>query len=106
MDMNKVGKRIQETRQRKGITQFELSQKLGMTPKYISNIECGEKNPRLETFVTIANTLQIDANTLLADVLDTSDEIRCSALWEKLLSFSPEKRRKVLRIIELIADEV
>ena len=105
MDMNKVGKQIQEMRQQKGMTQLELAQKLAMTPKYISNIECGGKKPTLETFVAIANALQIDANTLLADVLDTSDEIKCSTLWEKLLTFPPEKRQKLLRIIELIAEE-
>lgn len=106
MDTNKVGKRIQETRQRRGMTQSELAQELGMTPKYISNLECGEKKPTLETFVAISNALQIDANTLLVDVLDTSDEIKCSALWEILLTFPPEKRQKLLRIMELIAEEV
>ena len=106
MDMNKVGKRIQETRQRKGMTQSELARELGMTAKYISNIECGGKHPTLETFVEIANALQIDANTLLADVLDTSDEIKCSALWRNLLIFPPEKRQKLLRIMESIAEEM
>ena len=90
----------------KGMTQSELAQKLGMTPKYISNIECGGKNPTLETFVAIANALEIDANALLVDVLDTSDEIKCSALWEKLLAFPREKREQLLRIMELIAEEV
>ena len=106
MDTNKVGKRIQETRHRRGMTQSELAQKLGMTPKYISNLECGEKKPTLETFVAISNALQIDANTLLVDVLDTSDEIKCSVLWEILLTFPSEKRQKLLRIMELIAEEV
>ena len=106
MDMNKVGKRIQETRQRMGMTQLELAQKLDMTPKYISNIECGGKNPTLETFVEIANALEVDANALLVDVLDTSDEIKCSDLWEKLRTFPPEKRQKLLRIMELIGEEL
>ena len=106
MDMKKVGKRIQEMRQRRGMTQSELAQELAMTPKYISNIECGGKSPTLETFLAIANALQIDANSLLADALDTSDEIKCSTLWEKLLTFPPEKRQKLLRIMELIAEEV
>lgn len=106
MDMEKVGKQIQNARLRSGMTQSDLSRKLGMTPKYISNIECGGKNPTLETFVSIANALEIDANTLLADVLDTSAEIRCSILWEKLAAFPPEKRQKLLRILELIAKEV
>lgn len=106
MDMNKVGKRIQEMRQQRGMTQSELARELGLTPKYISNIECGGKNPTLETFADIANALQIDANTLLVDVLDSSCEIKCSTLWEKLLTFPPEKRQKLLRIMELIAEEV
>lgn len=106
MNMNKVGKRIQEVRQRKGMTQLELALELGMTPKYISNIECGGKSPTLDTFLAIANALQVDANTLLVDVLGTSDEIKCSALWEKLLAFPLEKRQKLLRIMELIAKEV
>lgn len=106
MDMNKVGKRIQEMRQRRDMTQSELAQKLDMTSKYISNIECGGKSPTLETFVAIANALQIDANTLLVDMLDTSDEIKCSVLWEKLLTFPPEKRQKLLRIMELIEEEL
>ena len=106
MDANKIGKRIQEMRQLRCMTQSELAQKLGMTSKYISNIECGGKNPTLETFVALANALEVDANSLLVDVLDTSEEIKCAALGEKLLSFPSEKRGKLLRIIELIADEV
>lgn len=106
MDMNKVGRRIQEARLRKGMTQFELSEKLDLTSKYVSNIECGGKNPTLDTFVAISNALEVDANTLLVDVLDTSDEIRCSTLWEKLLSFSPEKRKLILRIMEAILEEL
>lgn len=90
----------------KGMTQSELAQKLGMTPKYISNIECGGKKPTLETFVAIANALEVDANALLVDVLNTADEIKCSALWEKLAAFPSEKRQKLLRIMELIAGEV
>ena len=106
MDMKKVGGRIQQARQRMGLSQTELSQKLGMTPKYISNIECGAKKPRLETFVDIANALQTDANTLLGDVLDVSDEIRCDALWRKLLTLPGEKRQKALRILDFIVDEI
>lgn len=90
----------------KGMTQSELAQKLGMTPKYISNIECGGKKPTLETFVAITNALEVDANALLVDVLVTSDEIKCSALWEKLSVFPSEKRQKLLRIMELIAEEL
>lgn len=106
MDMKKVGRRIQQARHRMGLSQTELSQKLGMTPKYISNIECGAKTPRLETFVDIANALRTDANVLLSDALDVSDEIRCDALWKKLLTLPSEKRQKALRILDFIVEEI
>lgn len=72
MDAQKVGRRIQEMRKSRGLTQSELSQLLDLSTKYISNIECGFKTPKLNTFVAIANALQCDANLLLADVLDVT----------------------------------
>ncbi|MBR2131881.1 MAG: helix-turn-helix transcriptional regulator [Oscillospiraceae bacterium] len=105
MDMNKIGKRIQQARQEQGMTQSELSQKLGLTQKYISNIECNTKHPKLETFIAIANALNIDANTLLVDVLSVSDEIQCSALWEKLSKLPEEKRKKLIHMLDFAADE-
>lgn len=106
MDMKKVGSRIQKARLRCGLTQAELSQKLGMTPKYISNMECGAKTPRLETFVTLTNILQTDANTLLVDVLDVSGQLKCSTLWDKLSHLPPEKREKALRMLEMLTEEL
>ena len=68
MDSQKVGRRIQEVRKSRGITQSELAQRVDLSTKYISNIECGFKTPTLETFIAIANALQSDANSLLSDV--------------------------------------
>ena len=45
MDAQKVGRRIQEVRKDRGLTQSELSQKVDLSTKYISNIECGFKTP-------------------------------------------------------------
>ena len=72
MDAQKVGKRIQEIRKARGLTQAELAQQVDLSTKYISNIECGLKMPKLNTFVSIANALQCDANVLLSDVLDVT----------------------------------
>ena len=45
-----------------------------LSTKYISNVECGFKTPKLNTFVSIANALQCDADLLLLDVLDVTTE--------------------------------
>lgn len=43
MDAKKVGKRIQSARMERHLTQAELAQILDLTPKYLSNVECGAK---------------------------------------------------------------
>ena len=40
-----IGSRIQEIRTQKGITQDQLSEKVGISPKYLSSIERGKENP-------------------------------------------------------------
>lgn len=105
MDAQKVGRRIQEMRKSRGLTQSELSQLLDLSTKYISNIECGFKTPKLNTFVAIANALQCDANLLLADVLDVTTEQESGLVSKKLLALPPEEQRRILRVLEIMIDE-
>ncbi len=102
MDSKRIGKRIQAARIAVGMTQVQLAEKTGLTPKYISNIECGAKLPKFETFITLANTLHIDANSLLVDVLDRTAEITASTLSDKLASLSEDEQRKLLQIFEIM----
>ena len=105
MDAQKVGKRIQEVRKARGLTQAELSQMLDLSTKYISNIECGFKTPKLNTFVAIANALKCDANQLLSDVLDVTTGQESGQVPEKLLSLPAEEQRRILRVLEVMIEE-
>ena len=105
MDAQKVGKRIQEVRKARGLTQAELSQMLDLSTKYISNIECGFKTPKLNTFVAIANALKCDANQLLSDVLDVTTGQVSGQVSEKLLSLPAEEQRRILRVLEVMIEE-
>ena len=53
MDTKAVGKRISLYRNRVGLTQVALAEKLGCTPQHISAMERGVKTPTLEIFDTI-----------------------------------------------------
>ena len=53
VDAQKVGRRIQEARKSRGLTQAELAQMVDLSTKYISNVECGFKTPKLNIFVSI-----------------------------------------------------
>lgn len=105
MDSQKVGKRIQEVRKARGLTQAELSQMLDLSTKYISNIECRFKTPKLNTFVAIANALKCDANQLLSDVLDVTTGQESGQVSEKLLSLPAEEQRRILRVLEVMIEE-
>ena len=105
MDAQKVGRRIQEVRKSRGLTQSELSQMVDLSTKYVSNIECGFKTPKLNTFVAIANALQCDANLLLSDVLDVTTGKESGLISEKLLALPASEQRRILRILEVMIEE-
>ncbi|MBW2545528.1 MAG: helix-turn-helix transcriptional regulator [Deltaproteobacteria bacterium] len=61
MDIKKlVGIRIGEIRNKKGITQEDLSCKIDINSKYLSSIERGKENPTLNTLIRIAESLEVE----------------------------------------------
>ena len=64
-----LGKQIKAARKKKGLTQAWLSEKIDISPSYVSYIESGTKSMSLETFVLIANELNVSADELLHDNL-------------------------------------
>ena len=105
VDAQKVGRRIQEARKARGLTQAELAQMVDLSTKYISNVECGFKTPKLNTFVAIANALQCDANQLLSDVLDVTTSQESGSVSRKLQALPVDEQRRLLRVLEVMIDE-
>ena len=105
MDAAKIGQRIQQARKARGMTQSQLATKLDISTKYLSNIECGDKVPKFETFVAIANALEVDANTLLVDVLTVSSAIISSEISEKLAKHSPYEQRRMKRLFDVMIED-
>lgn len=65
-----IGRRIQKCREKAGISQETLAEKVSLSSTSISNIERGANYPTFENFIRIANVLEVPADALLADVLD------------------------------------
>lgn len=55
-----LGKRIQTIREKKGITQEQLEERTGINAKYISAVECGQRNVTVNTLAKIAKGLNIE----------------------------------------------
>ena len=69
-----VGKRIQECRQKAGLTQEQLSEKSGISQKHISRIEQGYHDTHFTMIYKIAKALNTSTAYLLGDVDDPDDK--------------------------------
>ena len=69
IDYRRIGKRIKAARKLRGISQQTLAEIASCTPSYISYIETGVRSMSLDTFITIANSLEVSSDELLIDCL-------------------------------------
>ena len=61
MDIKRaVGKRIKIVRQRSGLTQDQVAEQVGLSPKYISGIERGVENPTMDILLRVAKILEVE----------------------------------------------
>ena len=93
IDYSKIGARIKEYRNKKGLSQEALADTVSVDYRHIASIENGRKYPSLELVILIANALGISADDILFDVLDTvslKDELHsllaeCSKTEESII---------------------
>ena len=67
-------------------------------------IERGEKVPKLETFINIANVLGVSTDLLLADVLNAKYEIKSSEITDEISSLKPTERDRIYNVIGAMID--
>ncbi len=100
MNMDSVGKNIRKYRNSKKMRQEDLAEKAGLSVTYIGMVERAEKIPSIETFVAILNALEVSADMVLHDVLNTGYAVKDSLLNEKLSKVSPDDRQKIYDVID------
>lgn len=57
MDYKAIGERIKQERNKMGLTQFQLAEKVDISPQYEGKIERGEKRFSFETFLNLSIAL-------------------------------------------------
>lgn len=102
MNLSLIGKHIRKYRIASGISQEYLAEVTDLSTNYIGMIERGEKVPALDTFLRIANALEVSADMLLEDVIYNGYKVKDSLLAEKLDLLSAEERAKVYDIIDVM----
>lgn len=60
----KLGENIRKYRKKAGLKQNQLSEKIGLSDKYIQLIESGERKPSLKTVYKIAKVLGVKVSEI------------------------------------------
>ena len=69
IDIESIGSRVKYHRLRNKISQEELAELAQVSRVHISYLERGERIPSMESFINIANALNVSADELLANNL-------------------------------------
>ena len=97
-----IGRRIQEIRKQRGLTQEHLAERVNISPHYLSALERGVYNIKLDLLVDILNILNCSADEVFLDVVSSSSKIKASQLSEKLKGLPVHEQRKILEVIEIM----
>lgn len=105
IDMNVrrlIGSRIKHLRKSKRLSQEELSEKVGMSSKYLSSIELGKENPTLDTFMKLAQALNIEIFELFNYAQDKTLQESRKLLLDLIKNSDKEKLDLASKIIKSI----
>lgn len=97
-----LGKILRDFRIKNKLTQEQLSEKLGISLKYISRIENGNNGVKMQTLIKYMNILGITPNTIYAPFIDNETITKDIEISKKISSLSDEKKDFLNSIIDLL----
>ena len=98
IDYKIIGKRIQKARNAMGLTQDNLSEKIGVSTNYLSKVEGGHERPNLELLGKISASADVSLTKLLTGVVEERNYLR-KDIADILDSCAPEKTRLIYDVI-------
>ena len=96
-----IGKRIANARKAARLTQAELSEKIGISEKYLSRIEGGKQAPSIIIVERICESLCVSADDLLSLSQITSSN---NCLHNEIADFSIHEQKQIIEIIKIIKE--
>ena len=69
-----IGTILKEIRKSHGLTQEQVAEKLGLAPRYLSDLERNKTKGSLDTFVKICNIYSVSPSYILKDYINVTDD--------------------------------
>lgn len=105
VDFSIIGKRIKTARRKKGLTQENLVEKMGVSIAYLSKVETGRIHINLERLSQICNILDITEGEILNGVSNNSSKYLNYEFNELLQNCSSKKQKLIYDIAKVIAEK-
>lgn len=99
--MTTFGKRLAGMRKKRGLTQQQLCELVGVHVSHISNYENDRSQPTLETIRRLALALDVTADELVFDPAERMPQVSNKELlkqWERIEDL-PEEDRQALKLL-------
>lgn len=104
-EMDKVfGAILKQYRNKLNYTQAEMSEKLGISEKYVSRVETGIGGISKETLAKYMNILGISPNTMYKEFINNPKVKKEIEVSEKISELSMEKLEIILELAKMLKD--
>ena len=98
MNPESLGKKLKECIAKCGWSIDECAEQIGISSKHLSDIERGNKVPKLATFIKILNTLSASAEDVLQDSLIIGYKAKSNEIPKNLNLLDNIRRKQALEI--------
>ena len=97
-----IGARVKEIRNKKGLTQEQLSERMEINPKYLSSIERGNENPTLNTLIKLSESLEVDLGEIFSLIQIEDPGERKSMITSLLDQADNEQLKLAFKVLSAI----
>lgn len=102
MSDKQIGARIRELREVRHYTREAFADKIGISSKFLYEIEAGKKNFSAETLCKIAQELSVSCDYIMSG--EDEEHRGITKFLQTLESLGPEKISKLQRLLEELED--
>ena len=97
-----LGENIRRIRKSRGLTQDIFSEKIGIEPSSLSNIENGKSLPSTQTIINIQQQFSVTPNEIFENDYLRNNKYLDEAIFSALKELDVERKRVLYKIVKAI----
>lgn len=107
MENNRVllGMRMKEIRKARQMSQEQVSDKVGISPKHLSRVEMGKGYPSLETLEKIASVLQVELKEFFDFDAYKGDLVTTDSITQMFDALDEPRKRIAYKIFKSLSSQ-